>query len=258
MIDFAHWPLSLNFLLSLLAIVAGGEFGHRMALRSKREVGNSIWTLEASLLGLLALMIGFTFSLAQSRFDARREAILQEANAIGTAALRARMLPAPLKSDSIKLFREYVAVRLGISDRIVTAEELNAAITRSNEIQESLWKIAMSAAERDNAMIPTGLFINALNHMIDLQQVRLSAARNRVPNIVLSALYGITVAAMAFAAYTAGLEKRRWRPAVFTTGFLIAVVILLIQDLERPNTGFIRASQQPMIDTAASLAAFPD
>jgi hypothetical protein len=258
MIDFTNWPLLFIFAVTLLAILAGGEFGHRLALRSKREISNSIWTLEASLLGLLALMIGFTFSLAQSRFEARRDAVLQEANAIGTTALRARMLPAPLKSDCLKLLREYVEVRLEITRRTVTPEELNAAISRSNAIQEALWRHAMTAAARDNAVVPTGLFIGSLNQMIDSQQVRLGALRNRVPNIVLLALYGNTIIAITFAGYAAGLEKRRWRPAVYTTGIFISAVILLIQDLERPGAGFITTSQQPMIDTAAGIASFPD
>jgi hypothetical protein len=107
-------------------------------------------------------------------------------------------------------------------------------------------------------MVPTGIFIQTLNEMIDNQEKRLTAGRNRVPNIVLLALYGIAIVAGAFTGYGSGLEAGRSRLPVYVTGILVSSVILLIQDLDRPNTGFITVSQQPMIDTAASIAGYAD
>ncbi len=98
----------------------------------------------------------------------------------------------------------------------------------------------------------------ALNEMIDEQGRRLAALRNRVPNIVLLALYGIAAVATAFAAYGSGLEARRIRLPIYLMALLLSAVILLIIDLDRPTAGFIAVSQQPMIDTAASIAAFTD
>jgi hypothetical protein len=92
--------------------------------------------------------------------------------------------------------------------------------------------------------------------MIDAQGKRLSAVRNRMPADVLLALFGIV--ASAFAGYTSGIEARRSRWPVYITGLLISAVILLILDLDRPNSGFIKVSQQPMIDTAANIAGFSD
>ena len=82
-----------------------------------------------------------------------------------------------------------------------------AAVTRSNAIQEALWQQAKAVAAKDNAVVPTGLFIETLNDMIDVQEKRLTAARNRVPNIVILALYGIAVVAMAFTGYAGGLDR---------------------------------------------------
>jgi hypothetical protein len=125
-----------------------------------------------------------------------------------------------------------------------------------NALQEALWQQAQAAAAKDAGMVPTGLFIQTLNEMIDNQEKRLTAARNRVPNIVLVALYGIAIVASAFTGYASGLEARRSRLPVYLTGLLVSTVILLIQDLDRPNTGFITVSQQPMIDTAAAIAGY--
>ena len=156
------------------------------------------------------------------------------------------------------LLREYVQVRLDITRKDPSVSELAAAVTRSNGIQEALWQQAKAVAAKDNALVPTGLFIETLNDMIDVQEKRLTALRNRVPNIVILALHGITVVASAFTGYAGGLERRRWRPAVYITGMLVATVILLIQDIDRPNKGFITVSQQPMIDAANSLAGYSD
>jgi hypothetical protein len=151
-----------------------------------------------------------------------------------------------------------VKIRLDITRRVASAAELNAAIVRSGEIHEALWQQTKLVAAKDNSMVPTGLFIQTLNEMIDDHAKRLEGFRNRVPNIVLVALYGVAIVACALAGYGNGLETKRVRLPVYTAAFLIAAVILLIQDLDRPATGFIKTSQQPMIDTAASIAAYPD
>jgi hypothetical protein len=241
--------------VSVAALTAGIEIGHSLGLRNAGEANVS--TLEASVLGLLALMLGFTFAMALTRFDERRDGVLNEANAIGTAALRAGLLPAPHGAESVKLFRDYVQIRLELSTRVPTPAEFNEAIARSNAIQAALWRQAKAAMAIDNAMAPTGLYIQALNEVFDNQEKRLTAFRTRVPSIVLFALYGIATVGVGFAAYASGLERRRWRLPVYVMAFLVAAVILLIQDIDRPGAGFVAVSQQPMIDTASAIANYP-
>lgn len=258
MIELAHYPLSVVFVVSLALIAAAGELGHWLGQRTTDHGGENVATLKAAILGLLALMIGFTFAMAQTRFELRRDTVLNEANAIGTAALRARLLPRPHNTQSLDLLREYVKVRLEITRRIPSPSEFSAAIGKSNAIQEALWQQARLVATKNDAMVPTGLFIQALNEMIDSQGKRVAAARSRVPNIVLLALYATAAVAIGYASYGRALEGREWRPAVYVTGILTAGVILLIQDLDKPSGGFINVSQQPMIDLAASLASYSD
>ncbi|HYP57878.1 MAG TPA: hypothetical protein VEQ35_06290 [Beijerinckia sp.] len=254
MLDLTLYSLPAIFAVSLVALFAASEIGHRFGLRVSGQA--NISTLEAAMLGLLALMISFTFAMALMRFDARRDALLGEANAIGTAALRARLLPAPQNAESLKLLRDYVQIRLDITGHTPTPAEMNAAIERSNEIQGALWLLAKAVMAKDNAMVPTGLYIQALNETFDDQQKRLTALRNRVPNIVLLALYGVAIVAIGFAGYAGGVDQRRWRLPVYIMSVLVAAVILLIQDIDRPSAGFISVNQQPMIDTANSLAGY--
>ena len=257
MIDLYNYSLLTIFLVGLALILAASEIGYRLGVYADGRGGANASTLEAAILGMLALIIGFTFAMALSRFEARRDAVMNEANAIGTTALRARLLPEPHQAEVLKLLREYVKIRLDITQRPISQTELTAAIDRSNALQEALWVQAKGMAAKDNGMVPTGLFIQTLNEMIDNQGKRLAAARNRVPSIVLLALFGIAAVAGAFAGYASGLEARRTRLPVYVTGILVSAVILLILDLDRPSTGFIEVSQQPMIDAASSIAAFP-
>jgi hypothetical protein len=256
--ELANWPLELIFATSVLLIAAASELGHGLARRAGDRASNNITTMEASILGLLALMISFTFAMALTRYDARRDAVLTEANSIGTTALRARLLPPPHSTDCLNLLREYVQIRLDVARKTPSAMEMEAAIARSNAIQEALWQQVKTVTAKESSLVPTGLFIQSLNDMIDDQEKRLTAGRNRVPNVVLLALYGITFIALTFTGYAAGLEKRRWRPGVYLTGLVAATVILLIQDLDRSSSGFITVSQQPMIDVAQALSSYSE
>ena len=258
MFDFDRYDLLTIFLVSVVVIFAASEIGRRYGVVARGRGRDNDATLEAAVLGLLALMISFTFSMALTLFEARRDAVLNEANAIGTTALRARLLPAPHDARAVKLLRDYVQIRLDLYRQAPSARELDAAIDRSNAIQTSLWQEVKAVEAVDKGMVPTGLFIQTLNEMIDNQEKRVTAYRNRVPDIALMALYAIAFIAVAFAGFGAELDSRRSRLPVYLTGMIVCTVLLLIQDLGRPDAGLIWAGQQPMIDTAASIAAFPD
>lgn len=251
MIDVNHYPLAVIFAVSLAAFFGAMEAGHWLG--SKVEEGSNVPTLEASVLGLLALMIGFTFSMALNTFEARREALVSEANAIGTAALRARMLPSPYGEESLKLFKDYVRIRVSSAEREPRSEE---SLLRTREIHEALWRAAQAATAKDNAMVPTGLYIQALNEAFDNQQKRTAIVGNRVPNIVFVGLYCVAVAALWLVGYASAIDRRRWRRPTYVACALVAGVILLIQDLNRPGAGFITVNEQPMIDTEQALQGY--
>jgi hypothetical protein len=258
MIDLYSYSLLTIFLTGIAAIFAVSELGWHLGTRNEGRGGANISTLESAMLGLLALIIGFTFAMALSRFEARREAVLNEANAIGTTALRARLLPDPHRAETLKLLREYIQLRLDVIQSGQSLAERRAAVDRSNDIQEALWLQVRALIVKDSGMVPTGLFIQSLNEMIDDQAKRLAALRNRVPNVVLLGLFGIAAVVGGFAGYAGGRDTKRTRLPVYIMGFLVATVILLILDIDRPSSGFITNNQQSMIDTAASMAAFSD
>ncbi len=245
------------FLIGVVIVFLASEFGWRLGIRTKGHgASGNISALEQSLLGLLALIIGFIFLMALMRFEARRDAVLTEANAIGTTALRARLLPTPHREASLKLLREYAQIRIIPAGK--SFAELSTIIDRSNQIHEALWQQVKALSAKDNNMVPTGLFILALNEMIDNQGKRLAALQNFIPPSVLLLLSGIAAVACGFAGYASGLDPLRTRLPVYITAFLVCSVIFVVLDLDRPNAGFIIISQQPLIDTLASLSAIND
>jgi len=245
------------FFVGTAIVFLASEFGWRLGTRTKGHgASGNVSALEQSLLGFLALIVGFTFLMALTRFEMRRDAVLNEANAIGTAALRARLLPEPHRTESLKLLREYAQMRIDYIPTGKSFAEQPNLIDRSNTIQEALWQQVKAVSAKDNNMVPTGLFIQALNEMIDDQGKRLSALRNYIPDVVLLALFGIAAVACGFAGYASGLDPLRTRLPAVITAFLTCAVIFVVLDLDRPNVGFITISQQAMIDTVASLAGF--
>jgi hypothetical protein len=258
MFDLYNYSLLTISLVGLAAILAAIEIGRWLGVHIGDQDDDNVSTLEAAAIGLLALMVGFTFAMSLSRFEARRDAILAEANAIGTTALRARLLPEPHRKEVLELLRNYVKVRLELTQHPTTRADLAAAIEKSNVLQEELWQQAEAMLAIDKDVVPTGLFIQTLNEMIDDQAKRLAALRNRVPNVVQLALFAVAIIASGFAGYATGVNKRRSRFPVYVMGLLVGGVILLILDLDRPGAGFIEVSQQPMIDTASSIAGFSD
>ena len=245
------------FFIGTAVVFLASEFGWRLGIRTTGHgASGNISALEQSLLGLLALIIGFIFLMALTRFESRREAVLNEANAIGTTALRARLLPAPHREESLKLLREYAQIR--IIPAGMSLAEIPNVIDRSNQIHEALWQQVKALSVKDNSMVPTGLFILALNEMIDNQGKRLAALQNFIPPVVLLMLSGMAAVACGFAGYASGLDPLRTRLPVLITASLVCSVIFVVLDLDRPNVGFIIISQQPMIDTLASLSALND
>src|SRR5262249_50630743 len=146
-------PLWLFFPIACLLGWLSLEGGYRLgAWRHAREEGEkeaSVGPIVGSILALLAFMLAFTFGLAASRFEVRREVVLQEANAIGTTYLRVDLLPREQRPEAARLLREYVNVRVqGIQDG-----KIYEAIVRSEELHRDLWKAAMAAPEQDRTVM---------------------------------------------------------------------------------------------------------
>jgi hypothetical protein len=205
--------------------------------------------MVAATLGLLAFILAFTFGLAATRYDTRRQVLLDEANAIGTTYLRAGMLP-ERREEIRTLLRDYVDTRL----ETVRSGRIAEGIRQSENLQNQLWEQAVPIAEKYPNSIVVGLFIQSLNDVIDLHAKRVTAGvRNRIPVAIWAALYGVAVLGFAALGYHSGLTRSRRSPAVLAVAVTFSAVIGLIADLDRPLEGTLIVSQQALIDLRQSM-----
>jgi len=242
------FPLTVAF--AMLAIEVGYRAAKYYRQRSGGEQSATVGGMVGATLGLLAFMLAFTFGLAGSRFEDRRQVLLSEANAIGTTYLRAAMLPEPMRTESRTMLREYVDVRL----ESIQPGKLKQSISKSEELHERLWSQAVAATEKDRSPI-TGLFIQSLNDLIDLHAKRVMAGlRSRIPASIWLVLYFLAVLSMGAMGYQEGLTRMRRSVAAVAMVLGFSAVLFLIADLDRPGQGSLQISQQSMIDLKKSMS----
>jgi hypothetical protein len=242
--------LPITISVVLLAVEIGYRLGRRRRQHSTAEKGAPVGAMVAATLGLLALMLAFSFGLAASRFDDHRRVVLDEANAIGTTYLRAAMLPEPIATETRNLLREYVDVRL----EAVKSGSIEKAISKSAELHDRLWAEALAAVEKDRSPV-TALFVESLNEVIDLHATRVMVGlRSRIPSVIWLALYVLAALAMSAMGYHEGLTSVRRSLVAFALVLSFAVVLFLIVDLDRPTRGLLQVSQDSMMDLRNSMS----
>lgn len=249
-----------GFLILAVVIAAwlgAAEIGYRSGRRQlgrEDAGGRHINSLQGGLLGLLALLLGFTISMSVSRFDTRRSLVLEEANAIGTTWLRAQFLSEGAARESAQLLRDYVVQRLEFFTEDINAERQVAASEETARIQARLWQIAVAEGREHPDADVIALYIGSLNQVIDLSEKRLGALNNHVPDTILYVMFFVAVGGMAFIGYGAGLSGRRRSGSSMIFAVLVALVLGTILDMDRPRRGFIQVSQGAMLRLQQALA----
>jgi hypothetical protein len=251
-------PIWLLFVLTVAVILLAIETGYRVAvLRSRRGARDReapIGEIVGALLGLLAFILAFTFGLSANRFDNRRELLLKEVNAIGTCYLRTAFVPTPYRDDLRQLLRQYVDARLMVTNMASVGE----VIATSEELQGTMWQTAVDAmrslSPKTDQTMP-GLFIDALNEMIDLHRARVVVGvRYRIATVIWCMLYFVAIVATCAMGYGAGLKGSRSMIGNVLLALTFSAVIWLIADLDRAHEGFIAVSQQPLVELHDKMA----
>jgi hypothetical protein len=246
------------FLLVLALMLAFAEIGFRLGLRlhatSDAARKGQIGGIQAAVLGLLGLLLGFTFAMAVQRYDTRRSLVLQEANALGTTYLRASLLPDAHQAPVKDLLRRYVDLRLKYGPLVDDPAKLAEGIRLSGDIQAELWEHAVKAAKEAPNDI-TATFIESLNETIDTDAERIAAMRADIPSGVWLLLIIVAASGCVTTSYGGGAEGARSKLGSVFLPLLIAVVIVLIFDISYSRVGLIRVSQQPLVDLQQSIQA---
>jgi hypothetical protein len=243
-------PLWLAFLGTAALILACWTIGFRIGARriSATDPKDSLeGEVVAATLGLLAFVLAITFGMAEARYDARRQVLLEEVEAIRSAYLRAGLVGEPDRSAVRRLLREYADARISVA----TSLDFVEATTRAETLHDSLWTHAVAMAATNPTDI-AALAVEALNDVITVHVQRSALAMAvRIPEAIWLALYVLTALGMVMLGQHFGV--RRERPSFGVVGLAVsfALVILLIDALDRPQRGFFVLSQRPMVELRA-------
>ena len=251
---------SVELALVVVAILVGatvlGIWTGRTLSRRTTGLKEPLGIMQAALVGLVALLLAFGLSMAVGRYRARRDAVVLEANAIGTTYLRAQTLSEPTRTESLELLKRYGDARIALSESVPDSAKFNAASKESVDIQNSLWALAGDALNTAPTASAPRLYVETLNDMIDAHTTRVAALENRIPSPVLwlqvlASALALGVLGMFLAAHERGVLM-----ALLAAG-LVAVMLLVIFDLDRPYRGLITVPDGPIVAVRQSMDAPP-
>lgn len=233
--------LVLGLFAGMLPMLTLGQRLGRRSLGQETDVVRSRLTgVESAIFGLMGLMIAFTFSGAAARYELRRQLVVEEANAVGTAYLRLDLLPAASQLALREKFRQYVAARIAVYRVLpdVVASDAQAAIAMT--LQNEIWT-GVLAELKEVPPQATIVVVPALNQMIDVTTTRAIAARTHTPKLIFAILLILGLVCSLLAGYVlAYTNTRNVRLHVFAFAVVVTLTIYVILDLDYPRFGFIR------------------
>ena len=232
----------------LFAALIGASFlgfraGRYFSRRGRAALQAQVQTIEAAMLTLLGLLLAFTFSIAASRFDSRKQVSLQEANAIGTAFLRTSLMPpSESRAHLRQLFRQYVDVRLDVYTHYLDQKSRMVQSQRVGDLQRDMWNIVAASSRDQPSNIAVTLLVQAVNEMIDLAETQATLFENHVPENILIFLFSLSIVVIGVVSYMNGLSLDKQPSLMILLAGIIAMTIFLLIDLDRPLRGLIRVA----------------
>ena len=242
------------FILILLLNELCFRAGRYVQDQSDSEIRSLTGAVQAAILGLLALLLGFTFSMSMQRHDDRSHTLIDEVNAIGTALLRVQLLPEELQDEGYDMFREYVDLRVAIGEIDITQREARTKYNQQiGETQNKLWSLAIKATDTDPRPVTTGNFVKSLNDLIDSQGKRNAMLWMHVPVAVLLILYTVFLSSGGIIGYSSGLSGKRILLPTALISLIISLIVFVVIDLDRPKRGLIQIDQTIMVELQEDL-----
>jgi hypothetical protein len=244
-------------LLALLWLAA--EVGFHLGVRARAQQGGNSLNIDlvhGAMLGLLSLLLAFTYSFVADRHKVRQALIVRETNAIGTAFLRSGLLQETPRRELQALLRQYLDSRILTEEVLAEPSKVAEAIQRSARLQAALWPTASRYIAGRPPTVLDSLVFQALNEIIDVHTERLAAAEYRLPSVILWLLCVLALTGLALTGFANGLRGRRSAYGTGALAVLVMAVILVIIALDSPqDQSFIRLSQTSLIQLRDSLQA---
>ncbi|WMD20301.1 hypothetical protein RAS12_27455 [Achromobacter seleniivolatilans] len=247
---------SLLFVVGVIVFLVIIELCFRLGRKQRKPADEAhkthITALQTALLGLLALLLGFTFAMSVTRFETRKNLVLEEANAIGNAYWRSQLIAPAVRDEIARLLLDYTAAALEFHHADNDTPRFDAANATARRIERQIRALAASTADNPPS-ISTIMFIQAINEMAQVNEKRRVALENHVPEPVFYLLFIVSMGSVAFIAYGTGLYGRRRLVSTGLFAALISLVLTFIVDIDQPASGLIQVSQESMVRMKATL-----
>jgi hypothetical protein len=255
---FALSSLALGIIIFVIVLgstVIGLVVG-RWLRRHKEALREPFGVLQAALLGVVGLTLAFGLSLAVGRYEDRRAALVDEANAIGTTYLRAQTLAEPMRSQSLDLLVQYTDVEIRLAKTRPDSHTQRTIIASGGLLQRQLWAVADQSLQKAPAATAPRLYVESLNDMIDSQTTRVASLGNRVPTeVLLLEVVGAATALALLGLYLAVLG--RGVLTVMVAAVFVTLLLLVTFDLDRPTRGLISIPATPLVQLRVSMQLPP-
>lgn len=250
------WWLLTPLMLGGMALAAGGGFAIRVRFAAKSDEGTGeeeTGFVVPAVMGLMALLLGFTFALAIERFENRRQLVLSEANAIQAGYLRTQLLPEPHRARISGLLTHYADNRLKLG--VAKPGDIGELLAENSRITTDLWAATSAAFEDIKGLDFSAAYVESMNNLIEMDSSRQAERNAHIPGKVFFMLYLYALASAAVLSYA--LASRRGRVAAAVLLLLMQSALALIIDIDRPTLGGVNESQEPMIALRDTLRAQP-
>ena len=225
------------FILIIIFYLLGYYLRRRANIKNPEKSKADLSALNGTLLGLLALLLAFTFGMSNSRFDTRRQLIVEEANDIGTVILRTDMYPDSVRQLLRANLKEYVEARIAFGQEGMNQEKLIEYYLKADSIGKEIWSVTASYAKVDNITTKTSELVPALNAMIDITTTRRAAGESTIPDSIMYFLFILCFCSAFLLGYDSK-GKIDWIVLMGLTIMLSSTVFTII-DLDRPRSGLI-------------------
>jgi hypothetical protein len=250
------WELALVIVAVIGVGCAAGAVAGRHVRRRSDTYHEPLGVLQGALLGVVGLVLAFGLSLAVGRYQDRRGDVVAEANAIGTAYLRAQTIAEPQRSRSLAAFPGYADLAIHVTKEVPGSDSLKRTTAAQGGIQRVLWRLAGQSMNAHPTNSAQRLYLESLNEMFDDQSARLAGLNNRVPNAVLALeLFGAALGVGVLALYLSALGKGL--VPIIAAALAVSALIYVTFDLDRPTRGVITVPAAPLVSVRASMELPP-
>ena len=243
------------------AALGGYRIAHRRKTRphgdeheTRLEALSEIGPVEGAIAGLLALVLAFSFDMAANRFEARQAFVVRQANAIEKAFTRCSVLGPEDAAYCQDQLSSYLDLYIAYGAAPHEQEKIDGIVRQGDAIERALWARVV-AVSRDRPTLTNTALLAAINEVMDTRGDRIASMRIVVPEEVTAVMLVLCVVWAGVAGYSYGLKRNRKQAAWIVFSVLVAVVIYVTLDFDRPRRGLLRleAGNQSMVDLQEAL-----